>query len=101
MSNTWFKREERWRVTFIMVENETETDIVLIKKEHRRFIQNVKAIIGEFKHALLIAEIEKRKIRNVVRSTERRKITLVKEVKIRKRFEEKVTKLVDVAAPNL
>ena len=27
-------------------ENETEIDYVLINKEHRRFIQNVKAIIG-------------------------------------------------------
>ena len=32
---------------------------------------------------------------------ERRKITLLKDVKIRKRFEEKVIKLVDVAVPNL
>ena len=32
---------------------------------------------------------------------ERRKITILKDVKIRKRFEEKVTKLVDVGAPNL
>ena len=36
-----------------MGENETEIDFVLIKKEHRRFIQNVKAIPGEFQHALL------------------------------------------------
>ena len=32
---------------------------------------------------------------------ERRKITLLKDVKIRKLFEEKVTELVDVGAPNL
>ena len=31
----------------------------------------------------------------------RRKITLLKYVKIRKQFEEKVAKLVDVGAPNL
>ena len=34
MSNTWFKRVERRKVTFRMGENETEMDIVLIKKEH-------------------------------------------------------------------
>ena len=63
---------------------------MLIKKEHRRFIQNEKAIPGEFQHALVMADIDKRKIRNVVRKTcaERRKISLLKDMKIRKRFEE-------------
>ena len=32
---------------------------------------------------------------------ERRKVSLLKDVKIRKRFEEKVTKLVDVCASNV
>ena len=73
-------------------------DFALIKKEHRRFIQNVKAIPGEFQHALVIADIDKKKIRKVVRKTcgERRKITLLKDVMIRKRFVENVDKLVDV-----
>ena len=54
-------------------------------------------------HAVVIADIDKRKIRKVVRKTyaERRKITLLKDVKIRKQIEEKVIKLVDVVAPNL
>ena len=34
MSNTWFKREGKRKVTFIMGENETKIDFVLIKKEH-------------------------------------------------------------------
>ena len=87
-SNTWFKREEKRKVTFRTGENETELDFLLIKNEHQRFIQNVKAIPGEFQHALVVVVIYKRKIRNVVRKTcaERRKITLLKDVKIRKRF---------------
>ena len=66
-------------------------------------MQNVKAIHGEIQHALVIADIGKKKIRDVVRKTcaERRKIILLKYVKIRKRFEEKVIKLVDVGSPNL
>ena len=61
----------------------------------------MKEISGEFQHVLVIADIDKRKIRKVVRKTcaERRKITLLKDVKIRKRFEEK--ELVDVGAPSL
>ena len=63
----------------------------------------MKEILGEFQHALATTDIDKRKIRKVVRNThsERRKITLLKDVKIRKRFEEKVTKLVVDGAPNL
>ena len=76
---------------------------VLIKKEHQRFIQNVKALSGEFQQALVIADMDKRKIRKVVRKTcsEIRKTTLLKDMKIRKRFEEKLTVLVDVGAPIL
>ena len=53
-------------------------------------MQNVKAIPGEFQHALLIAHIDKRKILRVVRMTcaVRRKITLLIDMKIRKQFEE-------------
>ena len=76
---------------------------VLIKKEHRLFIQNVKAIPGEFQHALVATDIDKRKIRNVVKKmhTERRNICLLKDVKISRRFEEKVIELVDVGEPIL
>ena len=60
-------------------------------------------IHGEHQHASVIADIDKRKIGKVVRKTcaDRTKISLLKDVKIRKRFEEKVTKLVDVGVPNL
>ena len=51
----------------------------------------------------IIANIDKKKIRKEVRKTcaERRKITLLKDVKIRMRFEEKVIELIDTGAPNL
>ena len=63
----------------------------------------MKAIHAEFQHALVTTDIDKRKILKAVRKTcaERRKITLLKDVKIWKRFEEKVTELVDVGMPNL
>ena len=48
----------------------------------------MKEIPGEFQHALVIADIDKRKIKKVVNNTcaERRKITLLKDVKIRRRL---------------
>ena len=61
------------------------------------------AIPGWFQHLLMVVDIDKMKIRNVVRKacTENRKINLLKDLMIRKRFEEKVIKLVDIGAPNL
>ena len=47
-------------MTFRMGENKTEIDFVLTKKEHRWFIQNVKAIPGEIQHVLVIADRDKR-----------------------------------------
>ena len=66
-------------------------------------MQNVKAIRRKFQHALVIADIDKKKIRNDVRKTctERRQIILLKDFNIRKRFEQKVTELIDVAATNM
>ena len=62
-----------------MAENATEIDFVLMKKEHRWFIQDVMAIPGVFLHAFVIADIHKRKIEKVVRKTcaERRRISLL------------------------
>ena len=34
VSNTWFKREQKRKVTFSVGENEIEIDFVLIKKQH-------------------------------------------------------------------
>ena len=55
----------------------------------------MKAFPEEFQHALVIANVD---IRKAVGKTcaVRKMITLLKDVKISKRFEEKVTKLVDV-----
>ena len=40
---------------------------VLIRKEDRRFLRNVKTMPGELQHALLVADIDKKNIMNVVR----------------------------------
>ena len=46
----------------------------------------MKVIPGDFQHSLVITDIDKKKIRNVVKNTcaERRKISLLKDVKIGK-----------------
>ena len=63
----------------------------------------MKAIPGKFKHSLLVADKHKKKIRNVVRKTctEKRKISLLKDLKIMERFEENVIEIVDGGVPNI
>ena len=48
-------------MTLRMGENEIEIDFVLIWKERGQSIHNLKAITGEFQHALVIDDIDKRK----------------------------------------
>ena len=60
---------------------------MLTRKEHWHFLQNVKATPVEFQHALVMADIEKKKIRKVVRkSCIDRRISLLMDVKIWKCF---------------
>ena len=62
-----------------------------------------KAIPCEFQHVLVVGDVDKKKIKKSVGKTciEMRKIRLLKDVKMRKRFEDKVNKLVDVRVPYL
>ena len=73
---------------------------MLINRGHQRFIWHVKAIPGKFIHALVIADIDKRKIKKVVEKTcaGRRKLNLPPKNVIMKRLKKKVIKLVDVGA---
>ena len=81
-------------MTFRMGQNETEIDFVLTKKEHGWSMRNVNAIPEEFQHALVIVDMDKKKIRSVEKKAcpERRVIRMLKYVKIMKRFEEKLTR---------
>ena len=72
-------------MTFRMGENGAVIDFVLIMKEHRWSMRNMKVIPGELLHALVVVDIDE-KIWNAMRKTcaVRRKISLLKNVMIRK-----------------
>ena len=76
-------------MTLRIGEKQKKIDLELTKKKHRQSIKNVKAIPGEFQHAIVVVYIDNKKIRNVLRKTctWRRMTSLLKDVKIRKRFE--------------
>ena len=57
-------REEKSNLTYSMGENETEIDFMLIKNEHYQYVQNVRTILGEFQQALVVVDINKKKMIN-------------------------------------
>ena len=48
VSNTWFKKEERRKVTFSIGENETEIDCVLIRKNTEFLLKMQGQSLGSF-----------------------------------------------------
>jgi len=54
-------------VTFKAGRNETEIDFVLVGRKERKFLRNVKAISWELQHRLIIADVDKRKLKNMVK----------------------------------
>ena len=71
-------------------------------RSNKQDAQQTLSSLSRHIHILMLYIINKRKIKKVVRKTcaERRKITLLKVVKIRKWLEDKVTKLVEVGVQN-
>lgn len=103
VANTWFKKGEKRKVTYSAGGNETEIDFVLVGKESRKYLKNVKVIPGELQHRLVVADLAKKKVKKVVRrkAVERRKTWKLKEDDTRVRFEERVGELVNMDAPDL
>ena len=58
--------DETKKVMFRNEGNETEIDFVLVRKEHRWFLGNFKAIPVEIQHAPMVASIDENGIREVV-----------------------------------
>ena len=83
--------------------NETEIDFILVGRNNRKYLINVKAILWELLHRLVVTDLDKRKFKKVVKNeqTFRRKVRKLKENNMKTKFQERVKELVDVDAPNL
>ena len=103
MANTWFEKKEQKKITYSMGGNETEIDFVLVDKNNKKYLKDVKAIPWELQHQLVVTDIDKRKLKKVVKNeqTFRRGIWKFKEDNMKTKFQERVRELVDVDAPNL
>lgn len=103
VANTWFRKEDKRKVTFSSGGNETEIDFVLVDKEKRKFLKDIKVFPGELQHRLVVVDVDKRKVKKVVRKValERRNVWKLKEEETRKKFEARVGELVETDASDL
>ena len=95
VANTWFQKEERRKVTFSAGGNKTEIDFVLIGNEKRKMLKDVKTIPGELQHSLVLADLDRMKMKKIVMKEriERRRVWKLKEEDIQKRFRKRVEEL--------
>ena len=97
MANTWFEKKEQRKITFGMCGNETEIDFVLVGKSNRKYLKDVKAIPWMLQHWLVVTDIDKRKLKKVVKNKQsvRRRAWKLKENNLKTRFQERVKELVN------
>ena len=67
VANTWFKKTDKRKITFKSGNNESEIDFILVSKANRKFLKNVNVIPWELQHRLLVADMDKRKLKKVVK----------------------------------
>ena len=105
VANTWFEKKEQRKITCSVGVNETEIDFVLVGKNNRKYLKDVKAIPWDLdiEHWLVVTDIDKRKLNKEVKNeqTIKKKVWKLKENNMKTRFQETVKELDDVDAPNL
>ena len=101
VANTWFKKKRK--VTYSAGGNETEIDFVLVGKDCRKYLKDVKVIPGELQHGLVVADIDKRKLTGHVKRNKvlRRRLWKLKNIEVRNIFKHRVQDSVDMEAPDL
>ena len=90
VANTWYKKKDKRKVTYSSGGNDTEIDFVLVEKEKRKCLQDVKVITGELQLKLVVVDVEKQKLKKSVQKNKRERWKL-KEKEIKQKFEERVT----------
>ena len=85
VANTWYKKKEKQKVTFCTGGNKSEIDFVLIGQKDRKYLRDVKVIPCELQHRLVVADMDKRKLKKVVKAEqiERRRVWKLKDKETR------------------
>ena len=83
--------------------NDTEIDFVLVGKEKRKYLRDVKVIPGELQHSLVVVDVEKRKLKKSGKKSKRVRwrVWKLKKKEIKEKFEQRVVELVNTEAVDL
>ena len=83
--------------------NDTEIDFVLVGKEKRKYLRDVKVIPGELQHRLVVVHVEEQKLKTSVKKSKRVRwrVWKLKEKDIKEKFEKSVVTLVDTDSMDL
>ena len=92
VENTWFEKKEQRKITYSMGGNKTEINFVLVSKNNRKYLEDVKAIPWELQHQLVVTDIDKRKLKKTVENqqTFRRRIWKLKENNMKTKFQKEL-----------
>ena len=67
MANTWFKKTDKRKITYSASGCKTEIDFVLVGEKYRKCIRDVKVIPWKLQHRLVVVDLDKKVLKNVVR----------------------------------
>ena len=84
-------------------ENDTEIDFVLVGKEKRKYLRDVRVIPGELQHRLVVVDVEEQKLKKSVKKSKRVRWRMwkLKEKEIKEKFEKRVIELVNTDSLDL
>ena len=71
VANTWYKKKDKRKVTYSSGGNDTEIDFVLVGKEKRKCLRDVKVIPGELQHRQAVVNVEEQKLKMSVKKSKR------------------------------
>ena len=84
-------------VTYSSDGNKTKIDFVLVEKESRNFLKDVKVIPWELQHRLVAVDMKKEKLFKYMQW----RVWKLKEKETRKKFKDKVKKLINTEGKDL
>jgi len=65
VANTWFKKTDKRKITLKSGMNVSEIDFVLVSKEDRKHLSDVKAIPWELQYRLVVVDVDEKKLSKV------------------------------------
>ena len=95
VANTWYKKKDKRKATYSSGGIDTEIDFVLVEKEKRKYLRDVKVILGELQHKQEVVDVEEQKLKKSMKSRRVRwRVWKLKEKEIKEKFEERIVELV-------